>query len=131
MVLLTLQTFDFLFSLYYDFKLSILSRNFIKVLFFSRITEKNALLIYINQEYYCRLFRKVCFCICPLSFIQTCKSVLFIGTMYMYACANNYWKCVSSKCLRVIMLLNTLAYILEFSRKRNIMKENIYEGVRF
>ena len=47
-------------------------------------------LIYSNQEYYCRLFRQVCFCICPLSFIQTSKNVLIIGTMHMCACANNY-----------------------------------------
>ena len=39
-VLLTLQFFDFLFSLYYDFKLWTLSRNFIEELFFSRIIEK-------------------------------------------------------------------------------------------
>ena len=29
------------------------------------------------------------------------------------------------------MLLNALAYILEFSRKKNMIKENIYDGVRF
>ena len=49
----------------------------------------------------------------------------------MCTCANNYWKYVNSKCLLVIMLLNASAYILEFSRKRNIIKENIYDAVRF
>ena len=49
----------------------------------------------------------------------------------MFACANNYWKCVNSKCLLVIMLLNASEYSLEFSRKRNIIKENIYDVVRF
>ena len=33
--------------------------------------------------------------------------------------------------LHVIMLLYALAYILESSRKRNIIQENIYDGVRF
>ena len=47
----------------------------------------------------------------------------------MCACANNNWKCVNSECLRVIMILNALTYILEFSRKGNIIKENIYDGV--
>ena len=49
----------------------------------------------------------------------------------MHTCANNYWKYVNSNCLHVIMLLNAYAYILEFSRKRNIIKENIYDGVHF
>ena len=49
----------------------------------------------------------------------------------MYACANNYWKCVNSKCLRGIVLLYASAYILESSRKRNVIKEKIYDGVRF
>ena len=53
--------------------------------------------------------------------------MLIIGNMHMCTCANNYWKCVNSKCLHVIMLLNALAYILEFSRKRNIIKEKIYD----
>ena len=47
----------------------------------------------------------------------------------MCPCANNYWKSVSSKCLRVIMLLYASTYILEYSRKKNIIKENIYDEV--
>ena len=49
----------------------------------------------------------------------------------MCPCANNYWKSVSSKCLRVIMLLYASTYILGYSRKKNIIKENIYDGVGF
>ena len=49
----------------------------------------------------------------------------------MCVCANSYWKCVNGKCLPVIMLSNTSAFILEFSRKKNVIKENIYDGVRF
>ena len=52
--------------------------------FFSKIIEKNTFLIYSNQEYYCRLFRKVCFCKCPLTFKhQTSKIVLVTGPMRM------------------------------------------------
>ena len=94
--------------------------------FFSKIVEKNAFL-----KYYCHLFREVCFCMCPLIFIQTSKGVLIIGTMHMCVCANNYWKCVNSKCLRIIKPLYASAYILKFSRKRNKIKWNIYDGVRF
>ena len=99
--------------------------------FFLKDNRKNAFLIYSNQEYYCRLFRKVCFWIRPLSFIQTSKNVLIIETMHMCACANDCWKCVNSKCLRVIMLLYASAYILESSKKKNVIKENIYDEVRF
>ena len=67
------------------------------------------------------LFGKVCFCICPLSFIQISISVLIMGAMHICAFANNYSKCVKSK---------YSAYFLEFSRKRNTIKENIYDGVR-
>ena len=102
-----------------------------KNFFFSRIIEKNAFVIYSNKEYYCRLFRKVCFCICPSSFIQTSINVLIMGNMHMCACANNYCKCVNSKCLRVIMLLFASVYILQSSRRRNLIKKNIYDGVRF
>ena len=49
----------------------------------------------------------------------------------MRACANRYWKYVNSKCLRVIILLYASAYILEFSRKRNVIKKNLYDGARF
>ena len=49
----------------------------------------------------------------------------------MCACADNYWKCVNNKRLRVIMLFYASTYISEFSRKRNIIKENIYDAVRF
>ena len=48
--------------------------------------------------------------------------MLIRGTMRMCACTNNYRKCVNSK---------YLAYILEFSKKRTIIKENIYDGVHF
>ena len=104
-VLLTLQIFEFLFSLDYGFRLSTLSRNFIEELLFLLIIEKNGFVIYSNQECYCRLFRKICFCIRPLSFIQPSKNVLIRGTMHMCACANNYRKSGNSKCLCVIMLL--------------------------
>ena len=89
--------------------------------FFSRIIEQNEFLICSKREHYCRLFRKVYFCTRPLTFIQISKSVLIIGTMHIYACDNNYGKCVNSKCLRVIMLLYASACILEFSKKRNII----------
>ena len=95
-VLLTLQIFYFFFSLDYDFKLSTFLWNCI---FFWRIFE-NTFSIYRN---YCRLFRKFCFCICPLSFIQRSKILLITETIRMCACANNYWKCVNNKCLRVFM----------------------------
>ena len=49
----------------------------------------------------------------------------------MCACANNYWKRGNSKYLCEIMPLNASAYILEFSRKRKIIKENMYDRVRF
>ena len=57
--------------------------------------------------------------------------MLIIGTMYMFVCSDNYWKRVNINCLPVIMLLNASAYILEFSRKINIIKENICDGVGF
>ena len=81
-----------------------------------------------NQEYYCRLFCKVCFCICPLSFIQTSKRVLIIATTQMCACANNYWKCVHSICLCAIMLSNALVYILEFSEREIWLKKTSMMG---
>ena len=46
--------------------------------------------------------------------------------MHMCACANNYSKCVNGKRLRVIILLYASSYILESSRKKNKIKENIY-----
>ena len=58
----------------------------------------------------------------PLSFIQISKSVLIIGIMHMCACTNSYWKYVNRKCLHVIKLLYALAYILESSRKKNIIQ---------
>ena len=64
---------------------------------FLKDNKRNALLIYSNQEYCCRLLRKVCSCIRPLSFIQTSKNVLIIETMRMCVHARNYWKCVNSK----------------------------------
>ena len=96
------------------------------ILFLGKI---NAFLICSNQEYYCRLFWKVCFCICPLSFFQTSKSVLIIEAMQICTFVYNYWKCVNSKSLRVIMLLYASAYILEFSRKRNIIKTSMMRCV--
>ena len=69
--------------------------------------QKITVLIYIHQEYFCRLLRKVCFCICPLSFIQISKNVLIKGTMRMWTYANNHKKCVN-KCMRVLMLLELL-----------------------
>ena len=52
-------------------------------------------LIYSNQEYNCRLSRKVYFCISPLSYIQTSKIVLITVIMSKSTCANNYRKCVN------------------------------------
>ena len=75
---------------------------------------------FLKKQCFSRFFRVYMICGNP-----------FIGNMHMCACANSYWKCANSKCLRVIMLLYALAYILVFSRKRNIIKENIYGGVRF
>ena len=40
--------------------------------------KKNTFLVYSHQEYYCCLFRKVYFYICPVSFIKTSKIVLII-----------------------------------------------------
>ena len=107
-VLLTFQIFDFFFSLYMILNYWLYQETSLQN-FFPKDNYKKALLIYSNQEYYCRLFWKVCFCICPLNFIQTSKSVLIIGTMHMSTCANNYWKCVNSNVLHVIMLLYTSA----------------------
>ena len=58
------------------------------------------------------------------------KMCLITGTMHSCACANSYWKCVKSKCLRVGMLLYASAYILQYSTKKNIINENIYDGER-
>ena len=49
----------------------------------------------------------------------------------MCACDNNYWKRLNSKYLRVITLLYASVYILGSTRKRNVIKENIYDEVRF
>ena len=76
-VLLTLQILDFLFSLNYDFKSSFLSKNFTEELFFLRIID-NVFLIYNNQNY-CLLFWKVCFCIFRLSFIQALNFKLLLS----------------------------------------------------
>ena len=54
--LLTLQILDFLFSLYYDFKLSTLSRTSFKNFSSQGQLKRNMFLIYSNQEYYCHLF---------------------------------------------------------------------------
>ena len=77
-VLLTLQILDFLFSLNYVFKSSSLSKNSNEELFFLRIID-NVFLIYSNQNY-CLLFRKVCFCKFPLSFIQASNFKLLLQT---------------------------------------------------
>ena len=45
--------------------------------------KKITISIYCNQKYNRRLFRKVCFCMCPLSFIQPFKIVLITGAMRM------------------------------------------------
>ena len=65
----------------------------------------------------------------PLSLIETSNNLLIIGIMHMCTFANNYSNCVNSKCFRVIMLLVAAAYILEYSRKRNVIKRNIYDGL--
>ena len=75
-------------------------------------------LIYSNQDF----FGKFVFAYILLSFIQTSKSMLITGTIHTCNCTNNYWKCGKSK---------YLAYILECFGKRNIIKENIYNGVHF
>ena len=66
-VLLTLQIFEFLFSLDYDFKLLIFFQKLYLRTFFlkdnrkKKKNQKNVILICSNLEYYCCLFRKVCF----------------------------------------------------------------------
>ena len=47
-----------------------------KIFFFSRIIEKERVFNVDYQEYYCRPFWKVCFCMFPLSFIQISENVL-------------------------------------------------------
>ena len=89
--------------------------------FFLRTTEKNAFLIHINQEYYCRLFRKVRVYIRPLSFIQKSKNVL----QELCVCA------LELIIIEIVLTANASAYILESSRKRNIIKENIYDEGAF
>ena len=56
--------------------------------------------------------------------------MLITGIMHTCTCANNYWKWVNSKCLRVVMLLYPSAYILESSTKKNIINVNIYDVER-
>ena len=103
-VLLTLQLFYFFFALDLDFKCIGFIEKLHLITFWSRIIErKNTFLICSKQEYYWCYFRNNCFWICPLNFIETTKVVLVTGTGHM--CTNNYWKYVSNKCLRELMLL--------------------------
>ena len=65
-VLLTLQIFEFLFSLDYDFKLlNFFQKLYLRTFFLKdnqkKNNQKNVILICSNLEYYCCLFRKVCF----------------------------------------------------------------------
>ena len=77
-----------------------------KNLFIKGNWKKSIFLTYGNLEYYCCIFRKVCYCICPLNFIQTSKLDLITWTIRICVCANIYWKCVNNKCLRVFTLFS-------------------------
>ena len=65
-----------------------------------------------------------------LTFIETSKIVLIIGTLRICACAKNYWKCVNNKCLRVLMLLCFCIYF-RVSLKQNIILETSMMGCDF
>ena len=65
-----------------------------------------------------------------LRFIETSTIVLIIGTMRICTCANNYWKCVNNKCLRVLILLCFCIYFT-VSLKENIILETLMMGCDF
>ena len=98
------------FPLDYDFKLSTLSRNSISDLFFSQIIEKNTFLICSSQHYYCRYFRKVCFCIWPLSFIRTSK-IMLTDIIYL-KCTIFRW--LSNQVLVILFILKLYARVNVF-----------------
>ena len=85
-----------------------------------------------NQEYYCRLFRTVCFCICLLSFIQIFKIVLLItGTMRMWACSTLRKKSSYSEVFWPVFSRIRTEYgeILRISPYSVRMRENVDQNI--
>ena len=121
-VLLTLQFVNILFFCIMILTYQLYQKTSFKIFFCSRIIEKERVFNIRLPRILLPSFLESLFLHVSFKFHSNIWKRVIIGTMLICACANNYWKSVNGK---------YLAYILEYSKKRNIIKGNIYDGVHF